>query len=114
MTDDDAQPLFELSFETRVIDWRGPSPFFFAPIPPEHAEELRRITKIVTYGWGVTPVEARIGDTVFRTSLFPKDRTYLLPLKDAVRRQANVTAGDLIAVDMTIRPPAGPQRGRLI
>ncbi len=41
----------------------------------------------------------------FTTSLFPKDETYLLPLKDEVRRKAEVTAGDVIAVEMTVRGP---------
>ena len=38
---------------------------------------------MATYGWGVIPVVARIGDVEFETSLFPKDGGYLLPLKDA-------------------------------
>jgi hypothetical protein len=99
-------PLAEFSFETRVISWRGPSPFFFAPIPPQYVEELRQIAKVVTYGWGMAPVEARIGDVGFTTSLFPKDGGYLLPLKADVRRKADITAGDLITVDVTIQPPS--------
>ena len=97
--------MAEFRFETRVIYWRGPSPFFFAPISPQYVEELRQIAKVVTYGWGVVPV-ARIGDVDFRTSLYPKEGGYLLPLKADVRRKANITAGDLIAVDMTIQPPS--------
>jgi hypothetical protein len=86
-----------------VIHWRGPSPFFFAPIPPTEAEQVRRIARVATYGWGVIPVEAEIGDVAFTTSLFPKDETYLVPLKAAVRARANVTVGDEIAVALTIR-----------
>jgi len=103
--DADSEPLAQFHFETRIIEWRGPSPFFYAPIPDQYVEELRRLAKIVSYGWGVAPVEAQIGAVAFKTSLFPKDGGYLLPLKDAVRRQANVTAGDVIAVDMTFRAP---------
>ena len=103
--DADDGALARFSFETTIIHWRGPSPFFFAPILAEHVEELRRVTRAVTYGWGMTPVEARIGEVVFKTSLFPKDDTYLLPLKDAVRRMADITAGDTIAVVMTVQPP---------
>lgn len=92
------------SFEAEVIHWRGPSPFFYAPLPAAPAEEIRRISRFVTYGWGVIPVEARIGDVVFTTSLFPKDGTYLLPLKAAVRRRLDVTAGDTVSVEMTVQP----------
>ena len=58
----------------------------------------------MTYGWGMIPVEARVREVGFKTSLFPKDQTYLLPLKAAARRAANITAGDVVEV-VTIRPP---------
>ena len=61
----------------------------------------------MSYGWGVTPVEARIGGVAFKTSLFPKDGGYLLPLKADVRRKTNITVGDTIDVEMTIQPPKG-------
>ena len=40
--------------------------------------------------------------TVFTTALFPKNDTYYLPLKDAVRRKAEVTAGDVITIAMKV------------
>jgi hypothetical protein len=101
------EPLARFSFETRIIEWRGPSPFFYAPIPARFTDELRQLAKIVSYGWGVAPVEARIGEVGFKTSLFPKDGGYLLPLKDTVRRRADITAGDLIDVELTFQPPKG-------
>jgi len=94
--------MAHFQFQTRVFHWRGPSPFFFAPVPREQAEAIRRLAKAVSYGWGMIPVEARIGQTAFTTALFPKDETYLLPIKAAVRRQAGVTAGDAVAVEMTV------------
>ena len=102
------------SFESRVIYWRGPSPWFYAPVPPRHADVLRWAAKVASYGWGCVPVAARVGDVVFTTSLFPKDGAYLLPLKTSVRRKANITAGDLISVEMTVEPrpsAASPTRG---
>lgn len=98
-TEDAAAPM---AFDATVITWRGPSPFFFAPIPADLAPEVARRAKLATYGWGVVPVEAEIAGVAFRTSLFPKDGGYLLPLKDAVRRQAAITAGDAITVTMRV------------
>ena len=88
-----------------MIYWRGPAPFFYVPMPADEAAELRRIARHVTYGWGVIPVAAQIAGVTFSTSLFPKDGTYLLPVKAAVRTKAGVTAGDVVAVDMTVTPP---------
>jgi hypothetical protein len=98
-----AGSLVEFSFEAEVIYWRGPSPFFFVAVPARHVAELRSVAKAVTYGWGMIPVEAKIGDAAFTTSLFPKSETYLLPLKAAVRRKANITAGDRVPVAMTVQ-----------
>ncbi|WP_205421237.1 DUF1905 domain-containing protein [Rhizobium terrae] len=93
------------AFKAEVLHWRGPSPFFFAPLPKDRADEIRRLSKLLSYGWGVIPVDATIGGVAFYTSLFPKDDTYLLPLKDAVRKKTGVTAGDTISVEMTFRQP---------
>lgn len=90
-------------FEAEVIHWRGPSPFFFAALPAGVAGEIARVARFVTYGWGVIPVEAQIGGVGFRTSLFPKDEGYLLPIKAEVRKRAGVTAGDVVAVEMRVR-----------
>jgi hypothetical protein len=94
--------MVEFRFESTVIYWRGPAPFFYAPIPADQLERLRPPARAVTYGWGVVPVEATIGGVTFITSLFPKDGTFLLPIKAAVRKQAEITAGDTIAVEMRI------------
>jgi hypothetical protein len=86
--------LMDLEFAGTVIEWRGPA---------EEAADIDEVAALATYGWGVIPVEARIGDITFETSLFPKDGGYLLPLKDAVRKQQGISAGDEVTVEMTIR-----------
>ena len=93
----------ELTFTNRVIEWRGPAPYYYLPLPEEVAEDVHDVRQMATYGWGVIPVAARIGDVDFTTSLFPKDGGYLLPLKDAVRKPSGITVGDEVTVEMTIK-----------
>jgi Domain of unknown function (DUF1905) len=95
--------LVEIVFAGRVIEWRGPSPYYFVPVPAEESADLREVAAKVTYGWGVIPVEARIGEIAFETSLFPKDGGYLLPLKNAVRKPQGLSAGDDVTVELTVR-----------
>ena len=95
----------EFSFTTTIIYWRGPAPFFYAPLPPAEAERIREISKFVTYGWGMIPVEATIKGVTFTTAMFRKNDTYYLPLKDAVREKAGVTADDVVSIEMTVQPP---------
>jgi hypothetical protein len=99
----DETDLVDLVFAGRVIEWRGPSPYYFVPVPDAESADIRAVAAMATYGWGVIPVEARIGEVAFETSLFPKDGAYLLPLKDAVRKPQGLSAGDDVTVQMTVR-----------
>ena len=93
----------EFVFTGRVIEWRGPAPYYFVPVPDQESADIREVAAMATYGWGVIPVRARIGDVAFETSLFPKQGGYLLPVKDAVRKPQGLLAGDDVTVEMTIR-----------
>lgn len=95
--------MLELEFTGRVIEWRGPAPFYYLPLPEDAADAVRDVAAVATYGWGVIPVAARIGDVDFETSLFPKDGGYLLPLKDAVRKPAGIGVADEVTAELTIR-----------
>ncbi|WP_329244473.1 DUF1905 domain-containing protein [Streptomyces sp. NBC_01478] len=94
-------------FTGRVIEWRGPSPYYFVPVPDEESADIREVATLASYGWGVIPVEARIGEAVFTTSLFPKDGGYLLPLKSAVRKPRGLDADDEVTVELTVRLQLG-------
>lgn len=96
--------LVEVTFDGRIVEWRGPPPYYFVPLPDHAAQDIREVAAMATYGWGVIPVEARIGDLTFETSLFPKDGSFLLPVKDAVRKPTGLTAGDEVVVRMAVRP----------
>jgi hypothetical protein len=48
------------------------------------------------------PVSARVGDTDWKTSLFPKDGAYVVPLKTAVRRAEGIELGDLITIALRL------------
>jgi hypothetical protein len=96
--------MLQFSFDTTLIEWRGPAPFVYAPVPLEHAGKIEKIRKQASYGWGVIPVMAEIDGTAFTTSLFPRGGTYLLPIKLAVRKKNGITVGDAVAVTIAIGP----------
>jgi hypothetical protein len=57
----------------------------------------------VKKGWGSIPVEATIGSTSWKTSLFPgKDGTYLIPVKALVRKSENIVDGDAIEISLRV------------
>lgn len=89
-------------FSGTVFEWRGPAPFYFVELPASVSEEILAMAKQLTYGWGVIPVVAVIGDTEFTTSLIPKNGGYLLPLKDAVRKPESLEVGAVPEVTITL------------
>jgi hypothetical protein len=90
------------SFEGRIVEWRGPAPYYYVPVPEPEAGDIHEVAAFATYGWGVIPVEARIDDVRFTTSLFPKDGGYLVPLKDRVRKGAGIVAGDVVRLRLLL------------
>jgi hypothetical protein len=92
----------ELEFRGEVWFWRGPAPFHFVSVPPEESAELQAMAAHVTYGWGMVPVEARVGSTAWTTSLFPKNGGYVVPLKDRVRRAEGIDVGDTVTVWLAV------------
>jgi len=88
-------------FEGRVIEWRGPAPFYFVAIPKEESDDIKFLAKGIEY-WGQVPVTARIEDTEFSTALFPKDGRYLLPLKNSVRESARIALDQIVGVELSI------------
>lgn len=57
---------------------------------------------MLTYGWGVIPVSAKIGKTEWTTSLIPKDGLYLLPLKNTARSREGIELGDVVEVRLSL------------
>lgn len=92
-----------IEFNGKIIYWRGPAPFFFVAVPAQQSREIKAVSSLVTYGWGVIPVHVRIGKTEFTTSLFPKDGRYLVPIKVRVRKAEGLEKGDKVTIRMEIR-----------
>ncbi len=91
-----------IEFNDKILFWRGPAPWFFVTVPAQPSGEIKAISRLVTYGWGVIPVHARIGKTAWQTSLFPKDDHYLVPIKASVRKAENLQEGDNVTVRLDI------------
>ncbi len=92
-----------LEFSGKIWYWRGPAPHHFVTVPPKLCEDLKGVSKFVTYGWGMIPVKARIGQTDFKTSLFPKDGGYIVPIKLSVQRAEELEAGDTVTIQLDVR-----------
>jgi Domain of unknown function (DUF1905) len=92
----------EFEFEGAVWEWRGPSPYHFVGVPPDCVDIVRQLASAATYGWGMVPVEVRLGRSRWRTSLFPKDGGYVLPLRDSVRNKEGIALDDVVQIRLVV------------
>jgi hypothetical protein len=99
-----------IEFHGKVWFWKGPAPWYFVTIPPKQCRELKAISGFVTYGWGVIPVTVQVGKTEWKTSLFPKDGRYIVPIKASVREAEDLAEGNDVRVRLEVRD--GSDHGR--
>ena len=86
--------------------WKGSDAagrWYFITVPEEQSVEIKTHAFGTPRGFGSVKVEARIGDVVWRTSVFPLNSGgYLLPVKAEVRRKADIGAGDEVTVELDL------------
>ena len=85
-------------WQARVDSWT------FVSVPTEYFDEIQDATAGPRRGFGAVRVAVAIGDTRWRTSIFPdgSSRTYVLPIKRAVRTAEGIEAGDTVTVDLEL------------
>jgi hypothetical protein len=97
--------MLTLTFTGQIWYWRGPAPWYFVTIPPKHSRAIRALASALTYGWGVIPVTARIRETTWTTSLFPRDELYAVPIRTDVRKAEQLDQGDRVRVELITSDP---------
>jgi Domain of unknown function (DUF1905) len=91
-----------LEFHGKIWYWAGPAPWYFVTIPVKQCRELKAAAKFVTYGWGMIPVLVQIGETEWKTSLFPKDGRYIVPIRASVRKAENLEEGNKVSLRLEV------------
>lgn len=79
-------------WEVRTDTWT------FVSLPTDVADEVLDLAGPLERGFGSVRVEVTVGDTVWRTSIFPSSDTYVLPIKKAVRAAEQLEIGDPVRV----------------
>lgn len=85
-----------VKFKSKVFRYQGSSPWHFLPIPKSKSVAIYSLPRWKKASFGSIKVVAKIGNTVFNTSIFPdsKTMTYLLPLKKSVREKEEIKSGE--------------------
>lgn len=76
----------------------GVSSWYFVTLPREIADKIR--PQAAKVGFGSVRVHVSVGDTAWKTSIFPdkKSGSYVLPVKADVRKKEALTEGKEVDV----------------
>lgn len=88
------------AFTADLFAWGDePGSWHFVTLPAEVAEELRDLP-VAPRGFGSVRVKVRVGGSTWSTSVFPDKQSgsFVLPVKQQVRRAEDLVAGDPVAV----------------
>jgi hypothetical protein len=94
-----------VEFETAMYRWaaRTDADWYFAALPEDLSTEVRELQGPVQRGFGAVRVQATVGSSTWRTSIFPGgDGRYVLPLKRAVREANGLSEGEPVPVRLEI------------
>ena len=93
----------DLRFTATLWEYQGESPWVFATLPNEVAGEIEsRVPE--KGGFGSVKVEVTLGNSVWRTSLFPdrESGSFVLPVKKEIREAEGVGIGDEAEVNLDL------------
>lgn len=93
-----------VEFDGDVYRWdaRTDIEIFLTSLPPDLSAAIREIPR-PHRGFGSVRVQARVGGSRWRTSIFPSsDGSYVLPLKRSVRDAENLVDGGPVRVGLEV------------
>ena len=85
-----------------IWEARDDSDWYFVTLPDDEADEITAITEGLRRGFGSVRVEVTVGPVTWRTSIFPSEETFVLPVKKAVRTKVGAAEGDALDVALTL------------
>ncbi|QEO15003.1 DUF1905 domain-containing protein [Agromyces intestinalis] len=90
-------------FEAPLWEWQARAEWYFVTVPTAASADIREVP-LPPRGFGSVRVEATVGGSTWRTSIFPdsSEGAYVLPVKRAVRVAEGLVEGGPVAVDLRL------------
>jgi len=94
----------EFQFNAEVWLYPGEAAWHFVSLPKNISKQIKKEFGDMARGWGSLPVNVKINNTKWKTSMFPESKsdTYILPLKLEVRKLEDIKSGDNINVSISL------------
>jgi hypothetical protein len=89
--------------ELWIWDARKAESWTFVSLPADISEEIHELTRGLRRGFGSVRVRVTIGTSTWTTSIFPEsEKSFVLPVKRAVRKAEGIEAGDTATVTVEL------------
>jgi hypothetical protein len=94
----------QFSFRGRLEKSPGDGAWYFITLPKDKSAEIKFFNAPLRVGFGSVRVKAKIGDTDWRTSIFPSKpvEAYLLPVKAEIRKKNKLGDGEMVDVHISL------------
>ena len=94
----------KIRLKEKVWLYPGAAAWYFVSVPKSKSATLKKAFLGLTAGFGSLPVTATIGQTTWKTSIFPESKSgcYMLPLKASVRKKENIAPKKIVSVTLII------------
>lgn len=88
--------------DLEVWQYGGQATWYFVSLPEEKAEEINVLYSEYKRGFGSLKVSVTIGETSWKTSIFPdsKSNSFFLPIKAEVRKKESIQAGSIVSISL--------------
>lgn len=99
----------DLSYDFTTTVWtyfNGKSTYYLASLPVKTGKAIRAMREgAPRRGWGSVPVVITIGDTSWKSSIFPESgsQSYLFLINAKVRKAEGIGEGSKLKVSITLR-----------
>lgn len=92
------------NFNAKVWKHSANNGWYFVSLPKELGTELRNNLRWQEQGWGRMHAEAKIGTSTWKTAIWfdTKLGTYLLPLKQEIRKKEKIEIENVLCVEISI------------
>lgn len=98
--------MSSITFRAKLWLYTGAeAAWHFVTLPTDAASQVRfQDASPARRGFGSVRVQVKIGNSVWKTSVFPdkKSGSYILPIKSDVRKRESIAEGDTLSVTLDV------------
>jgi len=95
--------IVPIKFLATLWLWKGKGAWHFITIEQNESDLIKEMYMWPRKGFGSIPVKVTIGETSWKTSVFPqKEGTFLLPIKKVIRDMEKIKEGNVVQLTIEV------------